>query len=115
MKNVISIIILIIVGLLAYNHFNKTYTPDEQILIDIEDDFNAASKLITQSERVAASSGVDSTSSFEEGIENIRDLRTELYDFISELKDEKLIHDGQSLLSKIDDFLTRQGYPPVPE
>jgi len=111
MKNLFLIVILVIAGFLAYNHFNKTYTPDEQFLMDIESDFSKASGLITQSERAAAASGVDTTSSFEQGIESIRALREELEGFINEVTDEKIVRDGQRLMKKIDDFLTRQGFP----
>jgi len=119
MKNIISIVILIVVGLLAYNHFNKTYTADEQYLRDLESDFNSASVLMTQSERSSAVAGIDTTSSFEQGIESIRDIRLDLIDFIKELgadlKNEPLIRDADRLLYKINSFLTRQGYPQEPE
>jgi len=115
MKNVISIIIIIVVGLLAYNHFNKTYTADEQYLMDLESDFNSASALMTQSERSSAVAGLDTTSSFEQGIESIRDVRLDLIDFINELggdlKKEIFLRDANKLLDKINSFLTRQGYP----
>ena len=119
MKNVISIVILIIVGLLAYNQFNKTYTPDEQYLMDLESDFNSASKLMTQSERASATAGLDTTNSFEQGIESIKDVRLDLIDFINELgndlKNEAFLRDARRLLDKINNFLTRQGYPQEPE
>ena len=119
MKNVISIIILIIVGLLAYNHFNKTYTPDEQYLMDLKSDFNSASKLMTQAERTSATAGLDTTSSFELGIERIRNVRKDLIDFINDLEkdiaNEKILADANKLLEKINSFLTRQGYPSDPE
>ncbi len=119
MKNIISIVILIVVGLIAYNNLNKTYTPDEQFLIDLESDFNKASKLMTQSERASATAGLDTTSSFEQGIESIRDIRLDLIDFIkeisSDLKNEIILKDANKLLDKLNTFLTRQGYPPEPE
>lgn len=115
MKNLFSIAILIILGLLAYNHFNKTYTPDEQFLIDLEADFKDASKLVTQAERTAGVAGVDTTSSFEQGIKTIMDLRAELYEDIEQQKDEKIVSKSFKLLKKIDKFLTDQGYPNEPE
>ncbi len=118
MKNVISIVVLIIVGLLAYNHFNKTYTPDEQYFNDLESDFNDAAKLMTQSERTSAVAGLDTTNSFELGIERIRNVRRDLLDFINDLeedtKNEKILTDANKLLEKINSFLTRQGYPADP-
>lgn len=115
MKNLFSIAILIVLGLLAYNHFNRTYTPDEQYLIDLEAEFKDAAKLITQSERAAGVAGLDTTSSFEQGIETIKDIRAEILEDIEHQKDEQIISESYKLLRKIDKFLTRQGYPPDPQ
>ncbi|MEN8221907.1 MAG: hypothetical protein ABFR36_01500 [Acidobacteriota bacterium] len=119
MKNIISIIVLIIVGLFAYNHFNKTYTADEQYLMDLESDFNDASKLMTQSERASATAGLDTTTSFEQGIETIRDVRRDLIDFINDLpkdqKNKEIVEKANILLDNINSFLSKQGYPSEPE
>jgi len=119
MKNVITIIILVVLGLIAYNHFNKTYTPDEQFLRDLESDFNEAKKIMRQSERASAASGVDTTSGFEQGLVSIRNIRLDLMDFISDMgknqKNEDLLAKAKELKTAIDGFLTRQGYPSAPE
>lgn len=115
MKNLFSIAILIVIGLLAYNHFNKTYTPDEQYLIDLEAEFKDASRLITQAERAAGTAGVDTTGSFEQGIEIIKGIRVELLEDLEQQESEKMITESYKLLRKIDKFMTRQGYPPDPQ
>lgn len=115
MKNLFSIAILIVLGLLAYNHFNRTYTPDEQYLIDLEAEFKDASRLMTQAERAAGTAGVDTTSSFEQGIEIIKGIRTEILEEIEHEKDEQFITESYKLLRKIEKFMTRQGFPPDPQ
>ena len=114
MKNLFTIVVFIILGLLAYNHFNKTYTEEEQYLIDVEADFKDAKKLMRQSERAAATSGVDSTSSYEQGLEIIRDIREELLEYLEILKDEVIVGKTSRLLREINEFLTPLGYPPEP-
>ena len=109
MKNLFTIVILVIIGFLAYNHFNKSASPDDPFLSDIERNFSEASKLMTQSERTSAAAGVDMTASFEEGIERIKELRTELMDYIDELEDEKLREKASELKNRIEEFLDNQG------
>ncbi|MCK5223111.1 MAG: hypothetical protein KAR14_16105 [Candidatus Aminicenantes bacterium] len=115
MKNLFSIVLLIIFGLLAYNHFTKTYTEDEQYLIDVKADFKDAQKEMKQSERAAATSGVDATSSYEHGLEIIRDIRKELLEYLEILKDEVIVGKTSRLLREINEFLTPLGYPPEPQ
>ncbi len=112
MKNVFTIVVLIIVGILGYNHFTKTYTEDEQYLMDVEADFKDAQKLMKQAERAAGVSGVDTTSSYEQGIEIIRDLRKELLEYLEILKDETIVVKTSRLLRRINEVLTPLGYPP---
>lgn len=115
MKNLFTIVVFIILGLLTYNHFNKTYTEEEQFLIDVESDFKDAQKLMKQAERAAGTSGVDTTSSYEQGIETIRDLREELLEYLENLKDETIVVKTSRLLREINQFLTPLGYPPEPQ
>jgi len=115
MKNVFSIVALIVLGLLSYNHFNKTYTEDEQYLIDVEADFKDAQKLMKQAERAAGTAGIDTTGSYEQGLENIRDIREELLEYLEILKDEVIVGKTSRLLREINEFLTPLGYPPEPQ
>ncbi len=115
MKNVFSIVILVILGVLAYNHFTKTYTEDEQYLIDVKADFKDAQKEMKQAERAAGVSGVDTTSSYEHGLETIRDIRAELLEYLEHLKDETIVGKTSRILREINKVLTPLGYPPEPQ
>ena len=109
MKNLITIAVLVVIGIFAYNHFNQPVTEDEQYLNDIRSDFREASKLMTQAERAGAAAGVDTTGSFEEGIERMKALRTELSEYIEELKDEGIAGKAIELKREIEAFLDDRG------
>ncbi len=109
MKNLITIVVLVVVGIFVYNHFNALVSEADQYLIDMETQFKDAAKLMKQSGRAAAAAGIDTTSSFESAIETIKGIRDELTDYIDELEDEKIVEKAGRLKVKIEDFLESKG------
>lgn len=105
MKKLSIIILIALAGFFAYDYFQTPLTEEEQELNELKNDFKEAVSLTKQAERSSALGGIDSTGSFETGVERVKDLKYKLEEFIEEIEDEKILRKAQDLAEKISEFL----------
>ena len=106
MKQIIWLIVLVIVGILAYNFFVSGPTSaEEQELKALEKDFDGALKRLHQAGRMAGLSGMDTTSEAEDVIKNVEKIKEDLTMLIDRLEEEKLLKRAERLEERINKFL----------
>ncbi len=104
------LIILVIIGILAFNYFNAgPVTEEEKELEAWEQDFDSAWKQMRQAERTMALSGADTSTDMDNVIMQVERIKENLTQFIDRLKDEKLLKKARALEERINKFL-RQNY-----
>ncbi len=105
MKNFITLVIFVIAAFLVYNNLMTPLSEEEQRIKSFEEEFQHAVTMTKQAGRTAALGGVDTTSSYEMGVEKAKRVRDRLEEIIEELKEDKAIDRAEELLDKIDAFI----------
>ncbi|MEN8153847.1 MAG: hypothetical protein ABFR75_07465 [Acidobacteriota bacterium] len=105
MKNLLVLAVIVLAGFFAYNYFQTPLTEEEQKLNELKDEFKEAVSLTKQAGRSAAVGGIDSTSSFETGVERAKEIKDKLDEFIEEIEDEKVLGKAQELADRITEFI----------
>jgi len=109
MKALIVILILAGAGYLAYTYLYVPMTDEEKIVNDLEKRFDEASRSLLGAERMAGSTGLDTTSDAELAIRRVRRLENELKNLKPTLKDENIKLKAEELEKKIRNFKKQVG------
>ncbi|MFA9453379.1 MAG: hypothetical protein ACERK6_05620 [Candidatus Aminicenantaceae bacterium] len=109
MKALIVILILAAAGYLAYTYLYVPMTDEEKIIHDLEKRFDEASRSLLGAERMAGSTGMDTTSDAELAIRRVQRLENELKNLKPTLKDESSKLKAAELEKKIQNFKQQVG------
>lgn len=107
MKNILTLIVVVVIGFFAYNYLMTPLSEEEQKVKALETEFKEAVSLSNQAGRTAALGGVDTTSTFEEGYEKVKRLKVRLEDMTEDLNEDKAIARADDLMDKINIFLKK--------
>jgi hypothetical protein len=108
MKSLITLIILIIIGILAYNYFfSGPLTEEEKKLDGFRRDFDSALKQMRQAERTLAISGGDTSADIDDAIARVEKIKESLASFIERGEDKKLLKKARALEERINTFLRK--------
>jgi len=108
MKKAIFVFILIVIAFLAYNYFRTgTFTlipsgassEEEQELKELEEDLKDASALISQAERSAGISGMDTTADMDAALQQIKRVERGL----EELKERAGAEELKDQIGRLED------------
>ena len=113
MKNMLIVVVVLVVGLLAYN-FATTgevklipsfgMSEEEQAVKDLEDRFNSAKSEFAQAHRAAGVSGIDSSSGAEAAQRSVDAIAKELKSLRKGLSEEEAKRRAASLSSAVEEF-----------
>jgi pyridoxal biosynthesis lyase PdxS len=109
MKAFIAILILAAGGYLAYTYLYVPMTDEEKIVHDLEKRFDEASRSLLGAERMAGSTGLDTTSDADQAIRKVRRIENELKNLKPTFKDESTLAKAEELEKKIRDFKQKVG------
>ena len=109
MKALIVILILAAAGYLAYTYLYVPMTDEEKIVHNLEKRFDEASRSLLGAERMAGSTGLDTTSDAELAIRRVRRLENELKNLKPTLKDENNKLKSEELEKIIRNFKKQVG------
>lgn len=108
MKSLVTLIILAVIAVLAYNYFVAgPLTEEEKELKDFQMDFNSAMKQMKQAGRALAISGVDTSADADDAIARVEKIRENLVLFIDRVTDEKVKRKARALEERINTFLRK--------
>jgi len=111
MKKLLVLIVLLAAGYFAYQYFSGGNLSAEQKQVQaLVDDFANAKQRLTQAERSAGLSGVDTTSSAEEAIRIVAQLKEKLQALQETLTEDKAIEMADKLQEDMQAFLSGKGY-----
>lgn len=113
MKKLAVVIVVAIVGLLAFNYsttgeltlkpsFSKS--EEESAVEDLQDDFDATKKQFAQAHRTAGLSGIDTTADVSAAISDVKRIKRELEKLRKTLSEEKAKRAAGELASAIQAF-----------
>jgi 16S rRNA C1402 (ribose-2'-O) methylase RsmI len=105
MKNIFTLALIVIVGFFTYTYLLNPLSEEEQRVKAFETDFREAVSLSNQAGRTAALGGVDTTSTFEEGYERVKRIKSKLEDIMENFKEDKAYDRANDLMKKIEQFL----------
>lgn len=109
MKKLIWLIIIVVIGIVAYNHFITPLSEEEQKVKVLEDEFNSATKDFHQAERSAGISGMDNTADIDDAIDKVKLVKEKLEELKGKLTSESAIERADKLEHRINEFLKQIG------
>jgi pyridoxal biosynthesis lyase PdxS len=104
MKALIILIILVVIGFIAYTQFFAPLSEEENEVKQLEKRFNSATRLYLGAERIAGGTGLDTTSDVEEAIRSMNRARSELMRLQERLEEEAAIKRAKKLEAKMKEF-----------
>lgn len=104
MKVLIWILILAVIGFLAYNLFFKSLSDEEKQVKELEDRFNTALSQFVRAVRTTAEIAMATTSDAEEAIRRVKQVKIDLEQLRKQLKEDASIKRAQKLEEKIKEF-----------
>ena len=104
MKAFIFVLILLAIGFIAYTLFFTPLSEEEIEVKQLEERFGLASRQFLGAQRIAAGTGLDTTSDVEEAIREIKKARNELIRLRERLVEESAIKRAEKLEAKMDEF-----------
>lgn len=107
MKALIIVIIIVVIGFIAYTQFFAPLSEEENEVKQLEKRFNLATRQYLGAERIAGGTGLDTTSDVEEAIRSMNKTRAELMRLQERLEEESAIKRAEKLEAKIKEFYER--------
>lgn len=104
MKALVWIIILAVIGYFAYTQFFGPLSEEEQLVKDLDKQFNLAARQFVGAGRLSGGTGLDMTSDAEMAVNKIKKVRKELESIEDTLTEEKAIERAEKLDAKIKNF-----------
>ncbi len=110
MKKLIVLALVVVAGWFAYQKFvGGGLSGEEQQVQALADEFATAEKGLAQAERAAGVSGVDTTGSAGESVEQVRAIQGKLQALRENLKEESALKMADELDGKLQAFLDKNG------
>ncbi|NIM91450.1 MAG: hypothetical protein GTO17_10940 [Candidatus Aminicenantes bacterium] len=107
MKAFIIILILAVVGFVAYTQFFAPLSEEEKEVKELEKRFSLATRMYLGAERLAGGTGLDTTSDVEEAIRSMNKTRSELVRLQERLQEEAAIERAEKLEARMKEFYKR--------
>jgi len=104
MKKLIWLIIIVAIGIVAYNYFIAPLSEEEQKVKVLEDEFNSAIKDFNQAERSAGISGMDTTADLDDAMDKVKLVKEKLEELKEKLTSESAIERADKLKNRINKF-----------
>ena len=106
MKSLFILVILVVVGILLYNHFLAGPVSEEEAELKVlERDFDSALNRVRGSERALALSGMDTTADMDDALRNVEKIKEDLISLKERIEDEKLLRKADALEQRIIRYL----------
>jgi hypothetical protein len=106
MKSLFILVILVVVGILLYNHFLAGPVSEEETELKVlERDFDSALNRVRGSERALALSGMDTTADMDDALRNVEKIKEDLISLKERIEDEKLLRKAEALEQRIIRYL----------
>ena len=109
MKALMTLLILVAAGYLAYTYLYVPMTDEERLVHDLEKRFDEASRSLLGAERSAGFTGMDTTDDAELAIRRVRRIENELKNLKPTLKDESSKLKAEELMAKVRNFKQKVG------
>lgn len=109
MRAFVAILILAVAGYLAYTYLYQPLTDEAKNLKSLEDQFDEASRALLNAERMAGSTGLDTTSDAEMAVRKVKRVENELRALRSTLSEPEVIEKAEQLEKKIKNFYRKIG------
>jgi uncharacterized membrane protein YukC len=106
MRAIIIILILAILGFLAYTYF-FSLTEEEKMVKSLENDFDEAVGNFLRAGRTMAGTGMDTTSDVDDAVRKIKKADKELQELMTRLTEESAKKKAEKLENKIKEFSTK--------
>lgn len=103
MRAFIVILLVAIVGFLAYTYFTAS-TEEEQKVKTLEKEFDAAVSDFLRAERTMAGTGLDTTSDVDDAVTKIKKVKKELDTLAGRLEEESARKKAEALKTRIEEF-----------
>lgn len=104
MRTVIVLILLALAGYFAYNQFVKPLSAEEQMIKDMDKQFNLATRQFIGGARMSGTISMDPGSNVEEALAKIKEIRDLLNRKQGGLKEEKAIRRAANLQARVTEF-----------
>jgi hypothetical protein len=109
MRALITLLIMVAAGYLAYTYLYVPMTDEEKLVHDLDKRFDEASRSLLGAERSAGITGMDTTDEAELAIRRVRRIENELKNLKPTLKDESSKQKADELQGKIRNFKQKVG------
>ena len=103
MKEIIVILLVVVVGFLAYTYFTSL-SDEEQAVKALEKEFDQAVGDFLRAVRTMSGTGMDTTSDVDDAVVKIKKVKKELKALKSSLKESKAQERAEKLDAKIKEF-----------
>jgi hypothetical protein len=107
MRAVIVILILAVIGFLAYTYLLSPRSEEEKMVRALEDEFDTAVGNFLRAGRTMAGTGLDTTSDVDDAVRAIKKVERELKDLKNQLKEESAQNKAEKLEAKIAEFVRK--------
>lgn len=104
MRAVVVIVLLALAAYFAYNQFVKPLSEEEQMIKDMDKQFNLATRQFIGGARMSGTISMDPGSSIEEAVAKIKEIRDLLRRKQGGLKEEKAVRRAADLEMRIAEF-----------
>jgi len=103
MRAVIVILLIAVIGFLAYTYFTSL-SGEEKMVKTLEEEFNQAVGDFLRAERTMAGTGLDTTSGVDDAVRKIKKLKIELRALMGTLQEDSARERAQKLEDRIREF-----------
>lgn len=107
MRVVIVILILVVIGFLAYTYLLAPRSEEEKMVKALEDEFDQAVGNFLRAGRTMAGTGMDTTSDVHDAVRKIKKVERELEDLKNRLTEESAQNKADKLETKIKEFVRK--------
>lgn len=107
MKAIIWIVIIAVIGLIAYTQLYKPLSEEEQQVKQLEVRFKRATRQFVGAARMAGGLAMDTIDNSEEAVELVKEVRKELKKLKSGLEEGTSLKKAKELEAKIKEFCTK--------
>jgi gas vesicle protein len=107
MRVLIWILIIAVIGFLAYNYFYSTSSEEEKQVKDLEKRFNTAVEQYVRAVRTTAEIAMATVSDSDEAVRKVKKVKKELEELKKRLKEEDALTRVKKLEEKIMEFYSR--------
>lgn len=107
MRAVIVILILVVIGFLAYTYLLAPRSEEEKMVKALEDEFDTAVGNFLRAGRTMAGTGLDTTSDIHDAVKTIKKVERELKDLKNQLTEESAQNKAEKLEVRIKEFVKK--------